>query len=89
MRPEESRLIEKRQDREWEAWGELIDAFCEMLDISREEMNRDEKKYRRFFYLVDNWGQESTRLRIVQRDIGVFDAMTQDGRIFSNRGIKE
>ena len=63
-------------DVEWNAWQEVIDQYCKLNNITRDEINTD--KYKPLFQAVEQWGQQLTRLRIVQRETGKYDAMKED-----------
>ena len=72
----------QQQQREYRAWQDLFNEFCRVMNITKEEGNKD--KYRNFFCLVDTWGEEYAKLRIIQRENGSFDIFKEDGRVLVN-----
>ena len=72
---------EEQSKLEYQSWQKVMDEFCELLGITRKEVNQD--KYRKLFRLIDQWGDENARLRAMQLLNSSFNIIKKEGTILN------
>ena len=68
-----------QQDTEAKAWKELIKELKVLFP--KEDINAN--KFRPLIKAIDNHAQDNARLRIFQKEKGIFDNTKNDGRLFT------
>ena len=68
-----------QQNNEYNAWKELIKELKVLFP--KEDINAN--KFRPLIKAIDNHAQDNARLRIFQKEKGIFDNTKNDGRLFT------
>jgi len=68
-----------QQDTEAKAWKELIKELKVLFP--KEDINAE--KFKPLIKAIDNHAQDNARLRIFQKEKGIFDNTKNDGRLFT------